>query len=221
MPLFTPLIYFRCIIKLVLSPPPSPIPDIQQSFITLTMIYVIDELWGLRNYALHNGANLAFKVQQENLGKSTRVLPSLTAELQNPKQLHNLCGTPPPHGWIEVNSDAATATSSTATAAVARNSTGMVVMVNSHVVVQNASLEGWSQVIFESDSKECIDPLSSNLPSVWTISNVISNISTLVESFNRFSFSWVRRSGNSAAHVAAKLSLNSGMSLSFNNDKLP
>ena len=161
------------------------------------------------------------EVQQENLVKSTRVLPSLTADLHNPKQLHNPCWTLPPHGWIKVNSDAATATSSTAIAAVARNSTGMVVMVNSHVVVQNASLEGWSQVIFESDSKECIDPLPSNLPSDWTISNVISNISTLVESFNRFSFSWVRRSGNSAAHVAAKLSLNSSISLSFNNDKLP
>ncbi|KAL0007737.1 hypothetical protein SO802_009239 [Lithocarpus litseifolius] len=34
-------------------------------------------------------------------------------------------------------------------------------------------------------------------------------------------FPWVRRSGNSATHVAAKLSLNSSMSLSFNNDKLP
>ena len=157
------------------------------------------------------------EVQQENLVKNTRVLPSLTADLQNPKQLHNPCWTLPPHGWIKVNSDAATATSSTAIAAVARNSTGMVVMVNSHVFVQNASLEGWSQVIFESDSKECIDPVSSNLPSDWTI----SNISTLVESFNRFSFFWVRRSGTSAAHVAAKLSLNSSMSLSFNNDKLP
>ena len=159
--------------------------------------------------------------QQENLGKSTRVLPSLTTDLQNPKQLHNPCWTPPPYGWIKVNSDAATTTSSPAIATVARNSTGMVFMVNSYVVVQNASLEGWSQVIFESDSKECIDPLSSNLPSDWTISNVISNISTLVESFNRFSFSWVRRSGNSATPVAAKLSLNSSMSLSFNNDKLP
>lgn len=167
------------------------------------------------------GPTLHSKVQQENLGKSTRVLPSLTADLQNPKQLHNPSWTPPPHGWIEVNSDAATATSSTAIAAVARNSTGMVVMVNSHVVVQNASLEGWFQVIFESDSKECIYPLSSNLPSDWTISNVISNISTLVESFNRFSFSWIRRSGNSAAHAAAKLSLNSSKSLRFNNDKLP
>ena len=167
------------------------------------------------------GPTLHSEDQQENLGKNTRVLPSLTADLQNPKQLHNLCWTPPPHGWIKVNSDAATATSSLAIAAVARNSTGMVIMVNSHVVVQNASLEGWSQVIFESDSKECIDPLSSNLPFDWTISNVISNISTLVESFNRFSFSWVRRLGNSAAHVAAKLSVNSSMSLSFNNDKLP
>nr|POE53926.1 hypothetical protein CFP56_43390 [Quercus suber] len=91
------------------------------------------------------GPTLHSEVQQENLGKSTRVLPSLTADLQNPKQLHNPCWTPPPHGWIKVNSDAATATSSTAIAAVARNSTGMVVMVNSHVVVQNTSLEGWSQ----------------------------------------------------------------------------
>ena len=148
------------------------------------------------------GPTLHSEDQQENLGKSTRVLPSLTADLQNPKQLHNPCWTPPPHGWIKVNADAATATSSPAIAAVARNSTGMVVIVNSHVVVQNASLEGWSQVIFESDSKECIDPVSSNLPSDWTISNVISNISTLVESFNRFSFSWVRRSGNSTAPVA-------------------
>ena len=87
------------------------------------------------------GPTLHSEDQQENIGKSIRVLPSLTADLQNPKQLHNLCWTPPPHGWIKVNSDAATATSSPAIAAVARNSTGMVVMVNSLVVVQNAPLK--------------------------------------------------------------------------------
>ena len=156
MPLFTPLIYFRCIIKLVLSPPSSPYPDIQQSFITLMMIFVM----GSQERCFTQwGPTLHSEVQQENLGKSTRVLPSLTADLQNPKQLHNPCWTPPPHVWIKLNSVAATATSSTAIAAVPRNSTGMVVMVNSHVVLQNASLEGWSQVIFESDSKECIDPV--------------------------------------------------------------
>ncbi|XP_065616390.1 uncharacterized protein LOC136061897 [Quercus suber] len=38
------------------------------------------------------GPTLHSEVQQENLGKSTRVLPSLTADLQNPKQLHNRAG---------------------------------------------------------------------------------------------------------------------------------
>nr|POE99699.1 hypothetical protein CFP56_56396 [Quercus suber] len=72
------------------------------------------------------------EVQQENLGKSTRVLPSLIAYLQNPEQLHNPCWTPPPYDWIKVKYDAAPATSSTTIAVVARNSTGMVVTVNSH-----------------------------------------------------------------------------------------
>lgn len=57
------------------------------------------------------------------------------------------------------------------------------------------------------DSKECIDPLSFDIPPDWTI----SNISTLFESFYRCSFSWVRRLGNSTVNVVVRLSFKSNM----------
>ena len=74
--------------------------------------------------------------------------------------------------------------------------------------VQKATLEGWSHVIFKSDSKECIDPVISAL----SLDQSISNISSLAESFSKCSFSWVRRLENYVAYNADKIFLNSMIS---------
>ena len=48
-------------------------------------------------------------------------------------------------------------------------------------------------VLFEGDSKGCLDPLiSKDIPPDWSISNVISNIINICESCLSFSFHWVK-----------------------------
>lgn len=70
--------------------------------------------------------------------------------------------------------------------------------------------ERWRQVIFESDSKICIDALSStNAVTHWTIQATITNCLSVTESIAECSFVWIKRNCNSAAHEAARLALNS------------
>ena len=68
----------------------------------------------------------------------------------------------------------------------------------------------------------CLDPLSDN-PFVrnWAISNDIVNILNSVSIFLSYSFVWVRRFCNFAAHNAGKLALNSALPLCFNKENLP
>lgn len=58
------------------------------------------------------------------------------------------------------------------------------------------------------------------LPS-WSISNIISNVLSLVVSFTFCSFVWFIRSCNAVAHVAAKYALGSSLSFCFYKDDLP
>ena len=88
--------------------------------------------------------------------------------------------------------------------------------------VQLASREKWSHVIFDVDSKVCIDAiLDCTGNSTWSISHIISDISWLALSFTSFSFNWVKRSGNSAVHTVAKFALDSTMSCFFTLVNLP
>ena len=88
--------------------------------------------------------------------------------------------------------------------------------------VQLASREEWSHVIFDVDSKVCIDAiLDCTGNSTWSISHFISDISWLALSFTSFSFNWVKRSGNSAVHTVGKFALDSTMSCFFTSVNLP
>ena len=62
--------------------------------------------------------------------------------------------------------------------------------------------ECWNHVIFEGDSKICIDAaLDRSGSSVWAIGHLVY---LFVRSFLSCSFVWVNRSCNNAAHTAAK-----------------
>ena len=87
--------------------------------------------------------------------------------------------------------------------------------------VQIAASKQWSYVIFEGDSKVYFEPLiARDLPSDWSISNIICNIISISESYLCFSFRWVKRVCNFVAHTAAKLAIRSNMYFYFNNDNL-
>ena len=68
----------------------------------------------------------------------------------------------------------------------------------------------------------CMDSLSDNpFMSNWAISNDIVNILNSVSVFLSYSFVWVRRSCNFAAHNAVKIALNFALPLCFNKENLP
>ena len=83
--------------------------------------------------------------------------------------------------------------------------------------------ENWREIIVESDSKLCIDSIldHSGCPQ-WAISSVVSDIRLGANSFvSCLFFFWVKRSGNAAAHEAAKYTLLSSFSFSSGPSNLP
>ena len=76
--------------------------------------------------------------------------------------------------------------------------------------------EFWNHVIFEGDSKICIDAaLDRSGSSVWAIEHLVSDICLFARSFLSCSFVWVNRSCNNAAHTAAKFAFESNVSCVF------
>ena len=63
--------------------------------------------------------------------------------------------------------------------------------------------------------------LKRKKPTDWSISSIIHNAFDLTLSFVSCEFCWVRRSLNSAAHLAAKYVFAFKVGLSCNNCKLP
>ena len=145
---------------------------------------------------------------------------------------------PPPSGCIKLNVDAALSSSKVVVAVVAKECSGFVCGVWVKTIslcsalqaeaeailwaVQIALKEGWSYVSIEGDSKTCMDylsPLKTDME--WSIRTLISNVAELAKSLVSYSFVWVRRCCNSAAHVAAKFALTSCLSFLFFKDFLP
>ena len=88
--------------------------------------------------------------------------------------------------------------------------------------VHIANQENWSYIILESDSKICIDSLSSSVPDLdWSTSTIFSNLLDLAKCFSVCSFVWTSRTSNFAAHIAAKLAFLNCMIFPFNKDNLP
>ena len=159
--------------------------------------------------------------------------PSLLSSKVTPS-----CWVPPPPGWIKVNVDAAWTSAKAALAVVARDSNGSLCSIWARNSSQHSPLqveaeallwavsiakrEKWSHVLFEGDSKICFDALCSVSDSLnWVIQPSISSILSLVQCFASFSFSWVYRTCNSAAHVSARCSLLSDSSFFYFKDILP
>ena len=146
--------------------------------------------------------------------------------------------SPPPLGVIKINVDAAIAQNNSAIAVVARNENGYVLKAwskllpkRSPIVAETEAIlwalhlargENWREIIVESDSKLSIDSILDHLGSPqWAISSLVSDIWLWAKSFVSCLFFWVKRSGNTAAHEAAKYTLMSCSSFSSCSDNLP
>ena len=88
-------------------------------------------------------------------------------------------------------------------------------------VVNLASSERWTNVIFEGNSKDFFDSLFvEGFQPNWSISDIVSNVFNLQRVFPCVSFVWVRRACNFTTHVAAKFTLNTSVSCCFNKESL-
>ena len=139
---------------------------------------------------------------------------------------------------IKVNVDAAIIQNNSAIAVVARNDHEVVLKAWSKLLPKRAPIaaeseailwalhlargENWREIIVESDSKLCIDSILDHLGCPqWAISSVVSNIWLWANSFVSCLIFWVKRSGNAAAHEAAKYTLLSSFSFSSGPSNLP
>ena len=82
--------------------------------------------------------------------------------------------------------------------------------------LQLAKGENWRKIIVESDSKSCIDSILDYAACLqWAFSSLVSDIWMLEISFVSCLVFWIKRSGNTAAHEAAKYTIMSFSSFSF------
>ncbi|KAL0013274.1 hypothetical protein SO802_000343 [Lithocarpus litseifolius] len=212
-----PLTSSENILKLIINPPDAPIPANEQWIVTLNMALIMDEIWNSRNRKL-------FKQDQTNL--------------INAKRSCSTSWSPPSPNHIKINVDAALNSSKSALAVVARNHLGKALFVwgkvhqlcpplqakalallwAAHLTIQNR----WYSVMFEGDSKICFDALNHpNQTPRWSVDTLVSNICSLSSCFSSCKFGWVRKSSNSAAHVAARFALNCMQSFCFSEAMLP
>nr|XP_023870351.1 uncharacterized protein LOC111982965 [Quercus suber] len=128
--------------------------------------------------------------------------------------------SPPPAGWVKLNFDAAIRENKTSIAVVGRDNHGRVVLAwtdildpggplwgeakAAYVAVNKAVESGFKKVIIEGDAWNVIDPLKDKKSSSeWTIDVRLQNILALCNLFEDVSFSFVKRAGNSSAHLLA------------------
>ena len=193
----------------------------------------------LRNLKQFSNIDLdAMKARQNIQTRFNEIVKVFSSATQPPKELSGKTWSPPPSGCIKLNVDVAMRSSGSALVVVARNHLAEVLSIwakkhhNSSPAIAEAEAlywamnlavkEGWKSVIFEGDAKNCFDPfINPDLSPDWLTHNVICNIRSLAVAFDFVNFCWVRRSCNSAAHVAAKFALNSILEFRFNKGNLP
>ena len=137
-----------------------------------------------------------------------------------------------------MNVDAALSQSNAALAVIARDNAGAVVKVWTKIIplcspilaeteailwaLHLAAGDNWRNIIVESDSKFSIDAILDGLGNTrWTISTKVFDIKCFAMSFSSCLFFWIKRSGNSAAHAAAKYALACLSSLCLFQGNLP
>ena len=181
----------------------------------------IESIWNLRNAAVHNSYQGC--VISICKGMELRILEHLQVFQQIPKPnvLYCVKWVPPPLHLIKINVDAAWNPSKASIAVVARDHRGFVLKAWSKQLdaadlmiveataiwwaLELAILEGFQDIIIESDAKACIDALLGNpQETLWKINNMCFDIKILALKFIACDFVWAKRGANEVAHELAK-----------------
>ncbi|XP_012857002.1 PREDICTED: uncharacterized protein LOC105976270 [Erythranthe guttata] len=151
--------------------------------------------------------------------KSNQIRPNPSLQLIHPTEWK-----PPEMGVLKINFDVAIRRGEPklAVAAVARNHERIcvgwkVVLIDGNLnpvegeamaalhAIMLASMNGWNEVIFEGDSLQVIQALRAGGGDMLPFGAIIDECIYLANVFTSFSFSFVKRSGNSLAHALAHL----------------
>ena len=195
-------------------------------------------IWTLRNLAVH-------KVQSVNTLSTVQGLDLKILEHFSSFSREDCHPTAPCVRWqpspgpvFKLNMDAAVCPNFSSIAVVARDATGFLLfawikhidVVDPEVAeatailwaVQLAKLEGFLNVIIESDSKVPIDAINSNPEKAnWKISTIVSDVNFLAFEFVSCCFSWVKRDAKKTTHEMAKFVVSLNSYFSCNASSLP
>ncbi|KAK2454714.1 hypothetical protein QL285_002249 [Trifolium repens] len=70
--------------------------------------------------------------------------------------------------------------------------------------IHEATYRGWSNIVFESDSKVVVDPILANQHGISALSNIISSIKLLLQCDSNFEIKFTKRQANITAHIIAR-----------------
>ncbi|GAU35379.1 hypothetical protein TSUD_57280 [Trifolium subterraneum] len=70
--------------------------------------------------------------------------------------------------------------------------------------IREASFRGWSNIVFESDSKIVVDALQTNHTGVSELSSIFMSIKSLLHCNSNFEIKFIKRQANMVAHTLAR-----------------
>lgn len=182
---------------------------------------VIDQIWRTRNAVLFEKAVVDMdRIQMELMGRYKEHLASAVPATTREPLKRTVAWTPPLHGAIKINCDAAVSQNISYVAIVARDWRGKMVFAMTKRVettipvqaeaeainwaTQQALCLGTRHVIVESDAKICIDALRKpTKESPWRIAVLITDTLRLAKFLQNIQFSWIPRSANNAHGLAS------------------
>ncbi|KAL3629307.1 hypothetical protein CASFOL_016580 [Castilleja foliolosa] len=154
--------------------------------------------------------NILIATQGQSLAK-VRLIRSST----------NQSWTPPPHGWIKINSDAAFADGDSTSGIVFRNKNGSITRAATYAhrcsdaitaeclalldACKMADVLKIKNAIFQSDCLDAVTLITNSpLNSHWTAMPVVEQIKRLLNCWPSWIFKYSNRATNCAAHSLAK-----------------
>ncbi|KAM6574657.1 hypothetical protein CsatA_022984 [Cannabis sativa] len=181
---------------------------------------IFAEIWRIRNKFTHDHIQDPIPVAISHINRRIRELTAVQDGFCNSQ----LCWLPPPPGWLMCNTDISLGNNDAVGAAIFRNDKGQTIKIHTFqcyyrdslagemfALVKGAELAssmGYSNVIFQSDSKNAIDALQSNRSSTSTqhhnIQSLLERFHCAAASLNLWEANWIQRNCNGVAHEAAR-----------------